>query len=211
MTDADNPSGVNTQEVSLYDVDGVAIDSANPLPVQLQTTPTIDIGDVTLLAGEAHIGQVGGNSVVVSNNPVLTVAATYAANDYVGTSGVAMVFDNVARVNAGTGLITRVMLIDSALQSISGELWLFDTIVTPPSDSAPWSISDAHAALCIGVIPINTYYASALNSVAFGAPAAPMTFKCGAASKAIYGCFVTRGAPAYASLDLTFRLSVIQD
>jgi len=143
--------------------------------------------------------------------PVLTVAATYAANDYVGTNAAAMEFTNCARVVNGTGVIIGCSLVDKALQSVAGELWLFDTAVTPPDDSAAWTLSDAHAATKICVIPFSTYYASALNSVSDGVPAYPAPFKCLGSSASIYGCFVTRGAPAYASLDLTFRLAIAQD
>jgi len=148
--------------------------------------------------------------ICVDNNPILTVAATYVANDYIGTSGVAMIFANCARDNAGTGTVVGAVLIDGALQSVLSELWLFDTAPTPPADSAAWSISDADAVRCIGVIPFSIYYASALNSIS---PVSGLNipFQTGAASRSLFGCFVTRGAPAYASLDLTFRLRILQD
>ena len=160
--------------------------------------------------------QVGGASMsgtdmhISTNTPVLTVAATYVANDYIGTSATPMTFADVVEKNGRSGFILGCTLVDYALQSVAGELWLFDTTVTPPADSAAWSISDAHAKTCIGVIPFSTYYASALNSVSQGIPAAPIPFKCGAAVNDIYGCFVTRGAPAYVSLDLTFRLYTVE-
>ena len=150
-------------------------------------------------------------TVISEANPVLTVAATYVANDYVGTSAVAMSFENCARVVNGTGAVLGCELIDTALQSVAGELWLFNTPVTPPDDSAAWTISDAHAKTSIGVIPFSTYYASALNSISNGAPAYPLPFKCISSTATLYGCFVTRGAPAYASLDLTFKLCILQD
>lgn len=174
------------------------------------TDPNADIGDVTLLPTEAHLGQVGGHSAVVEKTPVLTVHATYVANDYVGTSGAPMTFANCARINGGTGVISRAMLIDSEAQQVAGELWLFDSTVTPPADSASWSISDADAKKCIGVIPINTFYASALNTVGIG-DNFPIVFKCAANSKDLFGCFVTRGAPAYVDGGLTIKLRILQD
>lgn len=168
--------------------------------------------NIKLTASENVIGKVAGNATVVTVAPVLTVAATYVTGDYVGTSSAPMTFSSCARVAGGTGLVTSCMLIDYGLQSIAGELWLFDATVTTPADSAAWSLSDADMAKCIGVIPFSTYYASALNSVSFGAPASsPIGFKCGTALRELYGCFVTRGAPTYASGSLTFRLNVMQD
>ena len=168
------------------------------------------IGTVGLDAGEAHVGQVGGNAITITVNPVLTVAGAYAAGDFVGTSATALVFANAARVAGGSGVIKSAMLIDAALQSAACELWLFDTAVTPPNDNAAWTISDADAATCIGVIPFTTYYASALNSVANGiVPNGGIGFS--AVATTIWGCIVTRGAPTYASLNLTLRLSIMQD
>lgn len=164
----------------------------------------------TLPPGEAHLGAVGGHTACIDVTPTLTVAAAYVANDYIGTSGTAMTFTNAARVNNGTGVIIGAVLVDYALQSVAGELWLFDTIPTPPADSAAWSIADTDALRCIGVIPFSTYYASALNSVSPSGPLA-IAFQTLPASRNLYGCFVTRGAPAYASGDLTFRLRVLQD
>lgn len=154
---------------------------------------------------------VGGLSKSIRATPTLTVHATYAANDYVGTSGTAMVFADAARIVNGKGWVVGAHLTDYALQSVACELWLFDTAITPPDDSAAWTLSDAHMARRICVIPFSTYYASALNSGADGVPASPALFQTLAASKDIYGCLVTRGAPAYASGDLTVVLDIIQD
>ena len=163
-----------------------------------------------LVASSAVIGNVGGITKSIQGQPVLTVAGAYTANDYVGTSATPITFANAARVIGGGGVIQRAVLVDYALQSLSMELWLFDTLVTPPADNAAWSISDVHAATCIGVIPFTTYYASAVNSVS-PAPNLGVAFNCAVGDTAIYGCLVTRGAPTYASLDLVARLVILQD
>lgn len=177
-------------------------------------------GYVTPLAGQTTtvglastnniIGATGGNTAEIDVVPTLTVHATYVSGDYVGTSSSPMTFTGASRINNYTGTILSAVLIDYALQSVACELWLFDTAITPPADSAAWSISDADCARCIGVIPFSTYYASALNSVSF-AQGVGIGFKTLSASTSIYGCLVTRGAPTYASGDLTVRLTIIQD
>jgi hypothetical protein len=157
-----------------------------------------------LAAGLTYSGR-----IVVT--PVLTVAGAYVANDYVGTSGVAMTFAGAARLPGGTGFIQSAVLVDAVAASVVGELWMFDTIPTPPADSAAWTITDAMALGCIGIIPFATYYASAINSVAFY-QGYPLGFKCLAGSTNIYGCFVTRGAPAYAATgDISFKIVTLQD
>jgi hypothetical protein len=139
--------------------------------------------------------------------PTLTVAATYVTGDYVGTSGVAMVFTGMVG-NTGLGIVNGAILIDAASQSLALELWLFDTAVTPPADSAAWTISDADMKSLVCVIPFAaaSYYASAANSVCFGAPVDARIYELNTFGS-LYGCLVTRGSPAYASGDLTVRLS----
>ena len=171
-------------------------------------TGTVAVSGIA--AGETHIGQVGGEGITITVSPVLTVAGAYVSGDFVGTSATALIFANAARVAGGSGVIKSATLVDYALQSVACELWLFDTNVTPPADNAAWTISDAHAATCIGVIPFSTYYASALNSVSNGAvPNGGIGFS--AVATTIWGAIVTRGTPTYASLDLTIRLNIMQD
>jgi len=149
--------------------------------------------------------------------PVLSVAGTFSANDYVGTSGTAMVFSpcgegRSANGGGARGYVVGARMIDFALKSISTELWVFDTAVTPPADNAAWSISDADSAHLICVIPFSTYYASALNSVSAGEPeGGPARYITADTNTNLYGCLVTRGAPVYTTGDLTVRLSIIPD
>jgi hypothetical protein len=139
---------------------------------------------------------------VPSANPVLTVAASYVTGDYVGTSGVAMVFSGCANTPGGGGWVIGAKLLDKASQSVQTELWLFTTAVTPPADSAAWTISDADLQFLVAVIPFNAsdYFASAVNSTCDGMPL-----------NGLYGCLVTRGSPTYASLDLTVIPSLMMD
>ena len=142
-------------------------------------------------------------SVGVDVTPTLTVHATYVSGDYVGTSGAAAVVAGAANYAGGGGFFSA-SLVDYAAQAIAGELWVFDSAITPPADSAAWSISDADLAHIVAIIPFSTYYSSALNSIA-PCPQALFPFKCAAGTTSLYACFVTRGAPAYASGDLTER------
>ena len=104
--------------------------------------------------------SMGGSDLhTVSVTPVLTVAATYASGDYVGTSLVPMTFADVVAENGRYGYVVGCTIVDDALQSVDGELWLFDTTFTAPADSAAWTVSAAILKTCIGVIPFSTYYA----------------------------------------------------
>lgn len=160
---------------------------------------------------QTYLPEMGGKTDVISSGAItLTVHANYASGDFVGTSATPITFAKVALHDGGSGTIMSAVLTDYAVQSVAMELWLFDTTITPPADSAAWTITDAEAATCIGVIPFSTYYASAANSVSYVANVG-LPFKCGASADDIYGALVTRGAPSYASGDLTVRLFIFQD
>ncbi len=150
-----------------------------------------------------------------ANNIAMTSAGAYHANDYVGVDHIPFTIASAAAVNAGTGTILGATLVDYAAQSISAELWVFDTLPGPgniPHDNAAWTLADAEIARCVGVITFTTYYASALNSISNGTvPSGGLGFKCLTGSTSLYGAIVTRGAPTYASLDLWVKLFILQD
>jgi len=128
-----------------------------------------------------------------------TIDATAVATGDVVTDGIAT-FAGMHVNSGGSGRITKIVITDSAVQSIAGELWLFTTAVTPAAANAAHSISDAHALDCIGVIPIAIadFKASALNSVATISVAAnnlPFAYQC--VDTTLYGIYVIRGTATY--------------
>ncbi len=197
---------------------GLKIDGSGiALPISVASLPSVAVTNVgtfatqsTLQAGTNYVGTTGGNTAQIDVTPTLTVAATYVSGDYVGTSTTPMTFSGASRINNSTGTILSAVLVDGALQSVACELWLFDTTLTAPADSAAWTLTDAEAKRCIGVIPFSTYYASGANSISF-AQGVGIGFKTISALTSLYGCLVTRGTPTYASGDLTVRLNILQD
>ena len=150
---------------------------------------------------------VGGQTIVITTTPTLTESSSYASGDYIGTTSDEMTFSDCALYAGGGGWISGAVLIDYALQSISTELWIFDAPITAPADSAAWTVTDAMAKTLVCVIPFSTYYASAANSVSMG-DGLPKKFICASGSTTLYGALVTRGAPTYATGDLTVRLFI---
>lgn len=183
--------------------------NATPVYVANAETPGGQAPDVALEAGENYVGKVGGPSTSVTITPTIG-AGSYVSGDYVGVSGVSTEVPNCARVNGGSFFVIAAVLLDKAKASVAGELWFFDAPVTPPADSAAWSLSDADMAHCLGVIPFSTYYASALNSIS-QIDSGRFKFQCTALTKSVWCCFVTRGAPAYSTGDLVIRLFISQD
>jgi len=165
----------------------------------------------SLAATENTIGKVGGNGANVDASVAMTTAGAYDANDFVGVDATPVTFSNCARINGGSGWLLGAVLTDKALQSAELELWLFDDEITPPSDNAAWSLSDADMQKFLGVIEFKTYFASALNSGSNPENTKAVRFTCQSDSKNLYGAIVTRGTPTYATDDLFVRLMILQD
>jgi hypothetical protein len=140
------------------------------------------------------------------------VAGTYSARDYIGASGVGMVFENCAKQPGECGYLHSALLIDAAKQSVPLELWVFDSPITPPADNAAWTVSDADLKNLVGVIPFATYYASALNSASDEQPlSGPKRYTTKVAAN-LYGYLVNgSGTPTFASGDITIRLTTVAD
>lgn len=78
--------------------------------VEVYTSPNSDAGGVALLAGEAHVGEVGGSLVVNRDNFDALAAGDYAANDVIAadantTATTPLRGITVARVAGGAGYL----------------------------------------------------------------------------------------------------------
>ena len=150
--------------------------------------------------------------VVQARIGTLSTAGAQHAGDFVGTDHTPITFADCARVNGGTGHIVSGLFLDGDLQSIAAELWLFNYPITSLGhDNAAFTVSDAEMVYCVGILPFSTYYAGALNSLSRGVPSALIEFQCQENSRALYGAFVTRGAPTYTTAVPFFTLNIWQD
>ena len=125
---------------------------------------TNNIGDVdvltlpALVAGESHIGTVGGNTAIVQvafTRPADQTA--YAAKDAVSNSTsapVALSF-TAARVSSGSGYITKVRLItDQSTNVAQFRLHLFNVTPTPINDNSPYTLLWATRGSRVGFIDV---------------------------------------------------------
>jgi len=165
--------------------------------------------DVGLPAGSAHLGEVTANSpLAIPVSVTLTVGATYASGDHVGTSATPISFANAARVSGGEGIIHSLTISDPAASAaVALELWLFNATVTPPADSAAWDLSDADGLKCVGIISIPTT-AQFLSSATGVMSVNNINLKYNCAATTLFGCLVTRGAPTYTgTLQITLQVA----
>lgn len=169
--------------------DVVTVSSSNPLP----TTST---------ASENHLGEVGGRTVRVAATfarPADTTA--YAALDTVSTSTsapVVITFSNMARVNAGSGYITKARIMtDQKTNTARFRLHLFHTAPTLTNDNAAFPLLWADRANRVGKIdfsPMTTEDATNSTCAESLNEAVRLSFTCEAANTALYGILETLDA-----------------
>ncbi len=162
-------ANLNPVTVSFPDSSGNvgAVTAANPLPVGLVATPTIDIGDVTLLAGTAIIGKVGIDQTTPgTTNLVALTAQSYSAS---ATFTPAAASHVAGDVNGGAQEFTtigpsagRIKIIGASLainggtiETTAWQLHLFN--VTPPSavaDDGAFTLASGDRASYLGYVDL---------------------------------------------------------
>jgi len=160
-----------------------------------------------LVASEAHIGQVGGDSDTVSATPTITAGA-YSAEDIVG--GVQTLTD-AARVAGKEVVLESIVITDLAKQNAAFDIFFFDREPTNGTytDNVALDIDDADMAFCIGYVSLSGYANSADSSVG-----ALRNIGLGLSPNAsnLYAIAKCTGTPTYASTsDLTFKYFFLRD
>ena len=168
--------------------------------------PLTALAAATLGAGEAHIGQVGGEGITISQTPTVTAGA-YSANDAVGGL---LTFANAGRVSGGGGVIKDLIVLDDAGQDAELELWLFRETFTAMVDNAAWAPSEADLRKLIAVIRSRDG-----NWLAAGTPSAlvvEVAQRYDLVGTSLFGQVVTKGTPTFAATDdVTVIIGLLQD
>ena len=166
---------------------------------------TAVVGHIILDASNAHIGQVGGATIMSDANfQRPNDANPYQIGDVVSNSTGAttmMTFDNVARVNGGSGWITAAMAYTDKKDSVQNlELLLFKvSTVTPAVDNAPDKTLWANRTYYVGTIDFGAFVPGTDAANSTGARAEPnysvrIPFACDTNDDALYGYFRTKTA-----------------
>lgn len=235
--------GVAYQRVKIsWGVDGAAVDASasNPFPITvsnaslavtaaslpLPSGAATSAKQDTLLtavqaatpAGEAHIGAVGGNSVVVGGSfsrPADTTA--YAVGDLIANSttagSVTPIASAAARVNAGTGVIRRIR-VSTTQTALAGteivRVHLFKTSPTVTNGDNGAFAANGITSLALGYtdVVLNHVY----NDGSKGFSSADIVFDAAGGSQNIYALLETRTAftPSSAAT-YALALEVLQD
>lgn len=184
--------------------------------VALQASPGAAIG--ALEAGEAHIGEVGGRTVLVSVEKTRPSDTTgYTANDVVAGTGAANSWEfTVGRVATGSGLIVGAhFATDHAAWVGRLELDLYDSdIATPLADNVEATRLYVNQAKFLGTIAFPAPAKKTTNSTqaeAVGSLDRALGYKCAAVNK-IYGVLRVLDAQTPTSASkFRINLTVVQD
>jgi len=200
--------------------DGDPVSPSNPLPVELSATPTIDIGDVTLLPGEAYIGKVGGNVANPSANftrPADTTA--YASGDLVANSttagSVVSMELTIARIAAGSGMLRRCKLHKSgtSVTNASFRVHFYRAAPSTITNGDNGAFSTSGVADYIGAMDVTMDRAFTDGAAGFGQPVigSEMNFKL-ASGQTVRALIEARGAYTPANAEVfTLTLDSLQD
>lgn len=147
-------------------------------------------------AAPSGITQVSGQLKAASasiTRPADVLA--YTAKDVVSASPAAVLsFGNLARVNGGSGYITKIRLMtNQSTNTARYRLHLFTSTITPIADNSPYTLLYSNASLRIAAIDLPALITEGTDSTAAYAMDATIRvpFKCASESMTIYGVLET--------------------
>ena len=104
-----------------------------------------------MIVSEAHIGEVGGNTLLIVITPVIGAAA-FTAGDFVGGK---LILANAGRIAGGSGIVQNLSIVDAAKQAAALRIYLFKTdLAGTYADNAVESFTAADMLKLIDVIDV---------------------------------------------------------
>lgn len=161
-----------------------------------------------IASGEDHIGQVGANSVV--SEVTLTLDTNiYASGDVLAdTQEIA----SAIRVNAGTGVIHSLIILDKDDQGQAMDVVFFKTNVSLGTENSPVSISDANADEILGIVEVVAGdYVDLVNSQLVTVTDVGIVVIADAAATSLFVGVISRGTGTYTASGITLKIGILQD
>ena len=172
--------------------------------VIVEAMPNVIVGTMAaLVAGEAHLGEVGANTFNAVVTPAVGAAA-FHANDVVGAK---LTLANAARVAAGSGIWHSLILTDAAKQAAALEIYLFNADLTVAADNAAEATSAADMLKCVGHVVIGATDWKTLANASVTSIKAGFPYKLPAGTS-MYAFIRCTGTPTFTAncLQLTFGM-----
>jgi hypothetical protein len=164
---------------------------------------------IGLTAGESHIGEVGGNSTIIT--PSITVdTAAYSAGDTVGGK---ITLTNALRAAGHNAVLQSIHILDRSNQKPTGSILIFNAdptaATTTDNQAFVYSTDDLKE---IARIPVATADYATINSKAVANLSNLGRVLSAASGTSLYTVFVTDGAPDFvAGTDLQIMFGLLRD
>ncbi len=171
--------------------------------VALESGSSIAVG-----AGENHIGSIGGNSVVAEITLTLDTSI-YASGDVLAdTQEVA----SAIRVNAGTGVIHSLIILDKDDQGQAMDVVFLKTNVSLGSENSPVSITDANADEILGIVEVAAGdYVDLVNSQLVTVTDVGVVVVADTGATSLWVGVISRGTGTYTASGITLKIGILQD
>jgi len=166
------------------------------------------IGTIALTAGEAHVGEVSGNTDVIDVTLSLNTNI-YASGDVLAaTQEVA----SAMRVAAGKALLHSIVLNDKDDQGVELDLVFLQTNVSIGTENSAASVSDADADKILGLVNVASSDWEDLGGCRIATKTSVgLVLEAGAGSTSIYIAAITRGTPTHTASGITLKLGLLRD
>jgi hypothetical protein len=190
--------------VSLYGKDSAAGDKE----VNVSAAGNLEVDLKTFDAGETHLGEVGGNSVVVELTLSLDTGA-YADGDVLAAT---QELSSAMRVNGGTGVWQSLTLLDEDDQGGILDIILLRTNVAIGTENAAVSITDAAADEIIGIVEVAAAdYVDMVNSQLVVKGSLGIVVDAAAGATSLFVAAVSRDAKTYTASGIKLKFGFLRD
>lgn len=164
---------------------------------------------VALDAGENHIGQIGANSVVKEITLTLDTGGAYASGDVLADT---QEITTAMRVNAGTGVLHSLIILDKDDQAQAMDVVFFKTNVSLGTENSAVSISDADADEILGIVEVVAGdYVDLVNSQLVTVTDVGIVVVADSAATSLWVGVISRGTGTYTASGITIKIGILQD
>lgn len=196
---------IDGQPINIGVVGDVSV--VQPTHDNLNANVNLQVGDADAVEANPVFVQDADQCLDIVQTPVISAAAIYASGDALGGL---LTFANAARLAGGSGVITKVVVVDDDQELAPIDIVFFNQTFTATADNAPFDPTDADMQNCIGHINVAvTDYANFVDNSVATKRNVGFWFELAAGQTSLFAQMVVRATPTYtATDDLTVKITV---
>lgn len=159
-------------------------------------------------AGELHLGEIGGNSVVKEVTLTLDTSAYADADVLADTQEIT----DAVRVDAGTGVILSLVVLDKDDQAQALDVVFLRTDVSIGTENDAVTVTDANADEILGIVEVaaSDYIDLAISQLAT-MTGLYIVVDAAAVSTSLFVAAISRGTGTYTASGITLKIGLLRD